>query len=64
MLADGVPYIATGWFAGGYTGEYAGWPLTVGSAVIPSAMSHPGHNRFVGISMRHVVVCLAVDSQA
>lgn len=45
MLTNGVPYIATGWFAGGYTGEYSGWPLTVDlSPLVRSSMSNAGAN--------------------
>ena len=42
ILAGGVPYIATGWFAGGYTGEYAGFPLTVSSGLIQSSLEQAG----------------------
>ena len=42
ILAAGVPDIAAGWFAGGYTGEFVGCPLTVSGPFVYHAPTLPG----------------------
>jgi hypothetical protein len=61
MLAGGVSYIATGWFAGGYTGEYAGFPLTVDMSLVQSSIDRGGGEASGGNTIWHASAISDLD---
>ena len=63
ILAAGVPYIATGWFAGGYTGEFAGYPLTVSGPFVTNAGTNLCASHLAGWENRPVLPGQLQDAQ-